>query len=76
MNSVKLKSLILKIKNLKTTNSDHKKAIKQGSRHRSVESFECVIHMPGDTVQLAFNYLSYKSLFDSAKYVIHIAVAT
>jgi len=25
-------------------------------------SVECAIHMTGDTVQLAFNYLSYKSL--------------
>jgi len=43
---------------------DCKKTNKQGSRYCSFESVEC--HMTGDTVQLAFNYLSYKSLFDSA----------
>jgi len=40
-----------------------KKITKQGSRYCSFESVECVIHMTGDTVQLEFNYLSYKSLF-------------
>jgi len=46
---------------------DRKKATKQGSKYCSVE---CVIYMTGDTVHLAFNYLSYKFLFDSAKHVI------
>jgi len=44
------KLVILKIKDLKTTNRDHKKATKQGSRCCSLESVECVIHMTGDTV--------------------------
>jgi len=57
------KLVILKIKDLKTFNRHYKKATKQGSRYCSVGSFECVVHMTGDTVQLAFNYLSYKSLF-------------
>jgi len=36
---------ILKIKDLKTTNRDHKKPTKQGSRYCSIVSVECVIHM-------------------------------
>jgi len=54
---------MLKTKDLKT---DCKKATKQGSRYCSVESLECVIHMTGDTVQLAFNYAT-NPYFDSAK---------
>jgi len=54
------KLVILKTKDLKTTNSDCKKATKQSSRYCSVESVECVIHMTGGIVKLAFNY---KSLF-------------
>jgi len=46
----KLKLEIFKINNLKTTNRDRKKATKQDSRYCSVEH---VIHMTGDTVQLA-----------------------
>jgi len=46
----------------KTTNRDRKKATKS-SRYCSVESVECVVHMAEDTVQLAFNYLSCKSIF-------------
>jgi len=36
---------------------------KQGSKYYSFGSFESVIHMTRDTVQLAFNHLSYKPLF-------------
>jgi len=35
--------MVLKIKDLKTTNRDHKKATKQGGRYCSVESVEYVI---------------------------------
>jgi len=41
------------------------------SSNCSVESVECVIHMTGDTVQLAFNYLYYKYLF-----WLHVTTAT
>jgi len=39
------KLIILKIKDLKTTNKDHKKGTKQGSRYCSVESVEYLIYM-------------------------------
>jgi len=54
---------ILKIKDYKILNRDCKKATKQGIRYCLVGLVECDIHMTGDTVQLAFNHLSYKSLF-------------
>jgi len=58
--------LILKIKNLKAVNRYHKKATKQGSRYCSFGSRYSSV---------GIQFVSYKSLFDSAKYVIHIAVA-
>jgi len=54
---------IQELHNVRKKVTTRKKATKQGNRYRSIISVECVIHMTGDTVQSAFNHLSYESLF-------------
>jgi len=49
-----------KIKDLKTSNRDHKKAIKQRSGYYAVDSMKCIIHMAGDTTNVTFNHLTYE----------------
>ena len=48
---------ILRIKDSKTTNMNHKNANKQDIRYNSIDSEDKIIFSCGD------NYLSYKSLF-------------